>query len=82
MDTQSSLIIVIVLLRLFYFEFLIEELLQVYFCYFKDYDCETLSRILAVLGSTASVLSPTVVSTLIGKWLNSSSPDIIAFDVM
>lgn len=33
----------------------------------SDYDCETLCRILTVLGSTASLLPSAVISTLIGE---------------
>ena len=37
--------------------------------YFSDYDCETVCRILAVLGSTASLLPSDAVSTLIGRFI-------------
>lgn len=37
--------------------------------YFSDYDCETVCRILAVLGSTAPLLPSDAVSTLIGRFI-------------
>ncbi|KAM7435860.1 Condensin-2 complex subunit D3 [Porites harrisoni] len=49
----------------------------------KDYDCETVCRILAVLGSTAPLLPSDAVSTLIGDLqrkliMFDCSPDVIA----
>ena len=37
--------------------------------YFSDYDCETVCRIVAVLGSTAPLLPSDAVSTLIGRFI-------------
>ena len=37
--------------------------------YFSDYDCETVCRILAVLGSNAPLLPSDAVSTLIGGFI-------------